>query len=69
MKAILFALSIACFMIGALLTGCADMPVTVGVTSDYGSASYSEKGGLAMEVDASAIERKYGQPPAIQPDK
>ena len=51
-----------------IISGCGT-PVTVGVSSDYGSASYSEKGGLVLDVDASAIERRLTDPPSVTPEK
>jgi len=52
----------------ALMTSCGT-PVTWGVTSDYGSAQYSAKGGLVIEADASAIERRLAAPGAVRPRK
>jgi len=65
MKAVYLTLAIA----GACLLASCGTPLTVGVTSDYGTAEYSSKGGLSAHVDASAIARRMAEPPSVRPEK
>jgi len=69
MKFVYLSLAAACWTVGACLFASCGTPWTVGVSSDYGSAQYSEKGGLVIDVDASAIERRLTEPPAVNPQK
>ena len=52
-----------------VLPSCAEMPVTVGVESNYGTLDYSAKGGLRARVDAGEIERRLREPRAVRAEK